>query len=158
LESGEVRRLGSVKANRVDVRVVAATNGDPRQLISQARFRADLYYRLNGITVTLPPLRNRKADILPLANMFIARFSESLGKPPPGLAPSAAETLESYDWPGNIRELRNVMERAVVLCTGDVLEAQDLMLQEAAAAATDSAQSFPDGLNALERKEFRAVQ
>jgi transcriptional regulator with PAS, ATPase and Fis domain len=125
LEAGEVRRLGSVKSKPVDVRVLAATHRDLRALIGDNRFRADVYFRLNGITITLPPLRERKLDITPLARAFGARAAAAMNKEAPELTADAVGFLEGYAWPGNVRELRNVIERAVLL-GGAVLSRVDL--------------------------------
>ncbi len=127
LESGEVMRLGSVKPKTVDARFVCATNRDLRKLIAQGKFRPDLFFRINGIAITLPPLRRRPTDVLPLARFFIQR---AVKQSTPTLTPAAARALEEHDWPGNVRELRNVIERAVVLCGGGELDLQHLMLEE----------------------------
>ena len=115
LESKEVVRVGSVRPRRIDVRVVSATHRDLPELITEGRFREDLYYRLNGISVIVPPLRERVADISPLARHFAARFARK-GTKPLELAEDAVAALEAQTWPGNVRELRNVVERAVALC------------------------------------------
>jgi transcriptional regulator with GAF, ATPase, and Fis domain len=130
LESGEVMRLGSSTTRKVDVRFLSAANRDLRTLVAEGRFRADLFYRLNGITMTLPPLRKRPEDVLPLAEVFLGRAARKLGKPPPRLGGEARRALEAHPWPGNVRELRNVIERAVVLCRGEVLEPGHLLLHE----------------------------
>ena len=130
LESGEVMRLGSSSTRKVDVRFLSAANRDLRKLVASGGFRADLFFRLNGITMTLPPLRNRPDDVLPLAEVFLERAARKLRKPPPGLGDEAREALARHPWPGNVRELRNVIERAVVLCRGEVLKLEHLLLQE----------------------------
>jgi DNA-binding NtrC family response regulator len=114
----------------VDVRFLSAANRDLRKLVASGGFRADLFFRLNGITMTLPPLRKRPDDVLPLAEVFLERVARKLGKPPPRLGDEARKALEAHPWPGNVRELRNVVERAVVLCQGEVLRAEDLLLHE----------------------------
>ncbi|HEY1906728.1 MAG TPA: sigma 54-interacting transcriptional regulator [Myxococcaceae bacterium] len=130
LESGEVMRLGSSTTRKVDVRFLSAANRDLRKLVAAGKFRADLFFRLNGITMTLPPLRKRPEDVLPLAEVFLERAARKLGRPPPRLGEEARRALEAHPWPGNVRELRNVIERAVVLCQGDVLQLEDLLLHE----------------------------
>ncbi len=130
LESGEVMRLGSSSTRKVDVRFLSAANRDLRKLVASGGFRANLFFRLNGITMTLPPLRKRPDDVLPLAEVFLERVARKLGKPPPRLGDEATKALEAHPWPGNVRELRNVVERAVVLCQGEVLRAEDLLLHE----------------------------
>jgi DNA-binding NtrC family response regulator len=103
---------------QVDVRVIAATNIDLRQAVKEGRFREDLYYRLNVITLELPPLRNRKEDIPLLVNFFLKKFSDENEKAQRIMSPEALRPLMDYNWPGNVRELENVMERAVVLSLG----------------------------------------
>lgn len=112
IEYGEITRLGSVTPRRVDVRYVAATNRDIQQLIGEQRFRSDLFFRLNGFSVTLPPLRKRPKEIIPLARLFLQRAAQGR---PFVIAPEAEQTLLSYGWPGNVRELKSVVERALVL-------------------------------------------
>jgi transcriptional regulator with PAS, ATPase and Fis domain len=112
IERGEVIRLGSVQPRRVDVRYVAATNRDLQQLIAENRFRSDLFFRLNGFTVTLPPLRKRRKEVAPLARFFLDRAAAGRQYM---LTPHAEAALEAYAWPGNVRELKNVVERALVL-------------------------------------------
>jgi transcriptional regulator with GAF, ATPase, and Fis domain len=115
LESGEVLRLGSVRPTRVDVRFVSATNRELTEEIAAGRFRADLYFRLNGIAVTVPPLRARPADVAALADHFVTEACSRLGKPRYTLDATAHATLGGHAWPGNVRELRNVANRVVVL-------------------------------------------
>ncbi len=116
LENGEVLRLGSRKPLRVDVRFVAATNRDPRAMIAEGTFRADLFFRLNGMTITVPPLRARPEEIAPLARRFLDAAGARLGRPGLAVDPAALATLTAYAWPGNVRELRNVLERAATFC------------------------------------------
>ncbi len=112
LESREIMRVGSVETRAIDVRLVAATNRDLPSFVAAGGFRSDLYFRLNGITIRVPPLRERRAEILPLAQLFLAQASQGH---PAAFTPAALAKLESHAWPGNVRELRNVVERAVVL-------------------------------------------
>ena len=112
LESREIMRVGSVETRAIDVRLVAATNRDLPSVVAAGGFRSDLYFRLNGITIRIPPLRERRAEILPLAQLFLAQASQGR---PAAFTPAALAKLESHAWPGNVRELRNVIERAVVL-------------------------------------------
>ena len=118
LEDRTVRRVGALKPRAIDVRVVSATNRDLQKDIAQGRFRADLYYRLNGLSFVVPPLRERADEIAMLSAHFITNAATVLGKPVPKLGGEALACLESYAWPGNIRELRNVIERAVLLSRG----------------------------------------
>ncbi|WP_374341772.1 sigma-54 interaction domain-containing protein [Methyloversatilis sp.] len=122
LQEQEFERVGGQDTVRVDVRIVAATNRDLKHMVDEGRFRADLYYRINVFPVTLPPLRERREDIPSLAAHFLKKFSLTHGKQVTGVSASALEHLQSWDWPGNIRELQNVIERAVILCQGEVLE------------------------------------
>jgi transcriptional regulator with GAF, ATPase, and Fis domain len=130
LETGQVMRLGSVQPAVVDVRFVAATNRDLRHLITEGRFRPDLYFRLNGISITLPPLRQRRADLGPLAAHFASRAARSMGRSSPRLTDEALAAFERYEWPGNVRELRNIVERAVVMSRGEHLGLDDLIVAE----------------------------
>ena len=121
LQEREFERLGSTQTVRVNVRVVAATNQDLAQLVANKMFRADLFYRLNVIPLHLPPLRERVEDILPLTEFFVARFSARLNKPIDVIPDEVIEVLNARAWPGNIRELQNVIERAVLFSPGSVL-------------------------------------
>lgn len=126
LQESEFERVGGVKTIRVDVRVVAATNSDLKREIAQGTFRDDLYYRLNVVPIALPPLRDRGGDIPLLVRHFIAKFNARLKKSVQGITPEAAARLEAYSWPGNIRELENVIERAVLFCDAEELRPMDL--------------------------------
>jgi len=121
LQEREFERLGSGQTVRVNVRVVAATNQDLEQLVSKKLFRADLFYRLNVIPISLPPLRERIQDILPLTEFFVAKFAASLNKPIDLIPDEVVAVLKAHDWPGNIRELQNFIERAVLFSPGSVL-------------------------------------
>jgi DNA-binding NtrC family response regulator len=123
LQEGEIRRVGSNQTKRVDVRVIAASNRDVRQEIEDGHFRQDLFFRLNGVGIHLPPLRNRREDIFPLANSFAARVWKL--NPQATFSTEVLGLLERYEWPGNIRELENAVVRAVALCGGQV-RAEDL--------------------------------
>ena len=125
LQSGEVRRLGATQAATIDVRVLAATNGDLATRIRQGSFREDLFYRLNVIQVTLPPLRDRREDIPALAEHFLARAAAKLGRTL-RLSPAALERVLRYPWPGNVRELENAIERAAILSRSETVEPDDL--------------------------------
>jgi two-component system response regulator HydG len=126
LQEGEIERLGGTGAIKVDCRVVAATNQDLQQRVREGRFRDDLFYRLNVIQVTLPPLRDRIEDIPLLADHFIARYAAKNGKSIRGFTRPALDALEAYPWPGNVRELEHAVERAVVLSRGDEIDPDDL--------------------------------
>jgi two-component system, NtrC family, response regulator HydG len=126
LQNGEIRRIGAASNFRVDCRVLAATNKDLYQQVKTKAFREDLFYRLNVITLTLPPLRDRKEDISLLAYHFLKKFAEKTGKKVARITMDTQQTLEEYRWPGNVRELENVIERAVVLTEGDAVTAREL--------------------------------
>jgi transcriptional regulator with GAF, ATPase, and Fis domain len=128
LEERRFRRVGGTKEISVDVRVIAATNRDIDEAIEAGEFRRDLMYRLNVVTLYLPPLRARGNDIKLLTQHFVARFASEFKKPIQGISDEAYEKLLSYDWPGNVREMRNVIERAVLLSRSDVLEPDDILL------------------------------
>ena len=121
LQEREFERLGSAQTVRVNVRVVAATNQDLGQLVSKKLFRADLFYRLNVIPICLPPLRERVQDILPLTEFFVAKFAARLNKPIDLIPDEVLAVLQAHDWPGNIRELQNFIERAVLFSPGSAL-------------------------------------
>ncbi|MBL8921543.1 MAG: sigma-54-dependent Fis family transcriptional regulator [Myxococcaceae bacterium] len=126
LQQKEFERVGGTQTLKVDVRVVAATNRDLGAEVKAGKFREDLYYRLNVVSVTLPPLRKRKSDVPSLVSHFIEKYNEAHGKNVKGLAPGTLNALLSYDWPGNVRELSNVIERAVVLARENELTSDDL--------------------------------
>lgn len=116
LQEGEVRPIGSVESRKVDVRLVAATHRDLGKLSREGKFREDLYFRINVVQLKLPPLRERGKDILALAETFVQRYCAELKKPPLVLSPEAIQAITTYTWPGNIRELENAIQRAVILC------------------------------------------
>jgi two-component system response regulator AtoC len=126
LQDGRIERLGSNVSVEFDVRVVAATNRDPMAAVRDQRLREDLYYRLNVVSVALPPLRDRREDIVPLAEHFLSMQAHRMGRTVPTLGASARAALVAHRWPGNVRELENAMERALVLGTRAVIEAGDL--------------------------------
>ncbi|HLU67100.1 MAG TPA: sigma-54 dependent transcriptional regulator [Kofleriaceae bacterium] len=127
LQEQEIRPLGATGTQKVDVRVVAATNRDLEEMMAEGRFREDLYYRLNVIEVSLPPLRQRPDDIVPLAEHLLAQAAAKHALPRPvRLSAAAQKTLMAYHWPGNVRELGNVLERGLALCEGDEIRVEDL--------------------------------
>jgi DNA-binding NtrC family response regulator len=136
LETRLVTRVGGLKPKPIDVRFVAATNRNLEEEVAAGRFRRDLYFRLNGMTLHIPPLRARRGEIAPLANIFLEQYSTPLGRPAPLLSAEAKEMLETYVWPGNVRELRNMMERAVLLATGNEILPEHLMLDTMSASAS----------------------
>lgn len=126
LQEREVRPLGSDRAHAIDVRILAATNKDLQEQVSRGAFREDLYYRLNVISMRIPPLRERPDDIVPLAEFFLQKYGKMAGRPPLRIDPSAANRLLRDRWSGNVRELENAMQRAVALAPDDTLRAEDL--------------------------------
>src|SRR6476620_11509227 len=136
LQEHEFERLGGTRTLRVDVRLIAATNRDLSAMVQSGLFREDLYYRLNVVSIEMPPLRERKDDIVPIANAFIQRFSGELKKKIEGLDAEAQKLLMRYNWPGNIRELENTIERAMLLAEGRAIAAEDLRLGDAPTASS----------------------
>ncbi len=128
LQEREFQRLGGTRVLKTDARIVAATNRDLRKAMERGQFREDLYYRLNVFAIHLPPLRERRDDVLPLTEAFIQEIGRSIGRPPAGVSREAREALLDYHWPGNVRELRNILERAAILCDGGLITAQHLAL------------------------------
>jgi DNA-binding NtrC family response regulator len=159
LEEKRVTPVGGVRPRAVDVRVVSASNRDLAKEIAAGRFRADLYYRLSGATLTVPPLRERRREIAPLAERFMrAMGARTRRGPAPRLAAAALAALEAYPWPGNVRELRNVIERAVLVCPGEVIE-PDHLPQEIAGARAAPPPPAPAELEAIadERERIRVA-
>jgi DNA-binding NtrC family response regulator len=136
LQEHEFERLGGTRTIKVDVRLIAATNRDLTKMVEAGTFREDLYYRLNVVTIEMPPLRERKEDVEDLANFFIQRFSGELKKKIEGLEPDALKLLMRYHWPGNIRELENAIERAMLLADGSHIAADDLRLGDSGSVGT----------------------
>jgi len=130
LESREVTRVGGLRSRSIDVRFVCATNRDLLALVRSGAFRQDLYFRLSGINLVIPPLRGRRAEIAPIARAFIVEACHEAGRSPVSITDQAMKLLEAHDWPGNIRELRNVIERAVTLCTGTVIDVHHIPPRE----------------------------
>jgi transcriptional regulator with PAS, ATPase and Fis domain len=145
LQEGEIRRVGGTEAVRVDVRVVAATNRELEDEVKAGRFREDLYFRINVVTVRLPPLRERPSDIALLVDHFLAKYAARERRADAGLAPEAMLALERYPWPGNVRELENVIERALALSKDGVVLSSDLPPELSDAAATPGSAAPGDG-------------
>ena len=165
LQEREFERLGGTKTIKVDVRVVAATNQDLRAALEQGTFREDLYYRLNVVPISIPPLRAHKQDIPYLVDHFIQRFAESSGKPIEGITPEAMKLLVDFHWPGNVRELENIIERAVVMTAGPRIEAGDIRLDVAPQGGLGNSQAtgnpatmfLPEGMT-LEQFEDKLIR
>jgi two-component system NtrC family response regulator len=158
LQEKEFERVGSNQTIRSDVRVIAATNRNLEEAIQKGTFREDLYYRLNVVTISLPPLRERKEDIPLLVEHFLKKYNRENKKKVTSLSKEGRDLLRRYDYPGNVRELENIVERAVVLCRGDTLTTQDLPLNlregkaEAALERDRGTQSLPGTLEEIERQ------
>ena len=153
LQDREFERLGSTETIRADLRLVAATNKDLEKAIAAGEFRDDLYYRLNVFAIFVPPLRERKPDVLLLADYFLEKFAREHGKNIKRISTPAIDMLASYHWPGNVRELANAIERAVVVCDSQVIHSHHLppTLQTAEASGTGQSGSLRDTLDRIEK-------
>jgi transcriptional regulator with GAF, ATPase, and Fis domain len=138
LESGEFERLGNPRTVKVNVRIISATNCDLSRVVREGGFREDLYYRLNVFQIIVPPLRERREDILPLVWSFVTELSKRMGKRIESIPQKGVEALQAYPWPGNVRELRNVTERAMILTTGAVLHLDVPKLAQSGADRTET--------------------
>lgn len=155
IQNRKITKVGDSKEIPVDIRLICATNMNLEKLVSDGTFREDLYYRINTVHLQLPPLRERPDDILPLSERFIANFNTKYHRHVKGIAPDAVLTLRKYPWQGNIRELQNVIEKAVILSDGDTLKTADFQLNRA--AMQDAATSAPAPEN-LESAEKQVIQ
>ncbi len=150
-------RVGGTTTIQVDIQVISSTNRDLTQAVRDGRFREDLFFRLNVIPITLPPLRERRSDIGLLAEFFLKKHSHELKRPGLSFSPTALEVLEQYDWPGNVRELENLLERAVVLASGDQIHAEDLALPASTVSAGGPVSTYQAQLDAAEKEMLRQV-
>jgi len=159
LESREIRRVGGQRTHRIEVRVIAATHGDLRSAITRGEFREDLFYRLNVVALTLPPLRERLQDVEQLAEVFLERLAATYALPVPPLTPALRAALHAHPWPGNVRELRNTMERGLVLSPRGSLDADALFASDAPAAALPGSGGlpFPADIDTINRAAARAM-
>jgi DNA-binding NtrC family response regulator len=162
LQEREFERLGGTKTLKVDVRVVAATNQDLRAALEQGTFREDLFYRLNVVPISIPPLRDHKEDIPYLTDYFIERFARDAGKPITEITAAAQKVLMEFHWPGNVRELENIIERAVALTNASVLDVGDIRLDlspsKTAVPTVASAVAFPPAGQTLEQFEDEIIK
>ena len=156
LEEREFQRLGGTRVLKTDARIIAATNRDLPKAIERGQFREDLYYRLNVFAMHLPPLRDRRDDILPLSDAFVAEIGRSIGRPPAGISREARQALLGYHWPGNVRELRNILERAAILCDGGLIAAEHLALRPPSTPI--AAPRPPDASDKLETVERAMIE
>ena len=159
IENKAFRRVGGHRDLEVDVRIVAATNRDLEGQVRSGVFREDLYFRLNVFPILLPPLRERREDILPLAEHFLAEFSRDFKRPSRGFSEDVKRRMIAYDWPGNVREVRNAIERAMILCEGDILDFLDIPVREGTPepAAPAGAPAAPEGVGAGAGEEAAEV-
>ncbi|HKX12645.1 MAG TPA: sigma 54-interacting transcriptional regulator, partial [bacterium] len=156
LQEGELRRLGSNRAVKVDVRVISATNKDLKEMVRNGKFREDLYFRLNGIRVQLPPLRERREDIPPLVRRFLKKSAEESGREELGISEAALGLLSAFDWPGNIRELENTVRNAVLFAEGDTITSETLGFKpELKEGRAEKESSAAAGAEALEQPPER---
>lgn len=154
LQEEEFERVGGTKTIKVDVRVIATTNVDPKEAVEKGKLREDLYYRLNVIPIYLPPLRERKEDIPLLVEHFLKKYTPRLGKEIKGVSPECLEAMKEYCWPGNVRELENVIQRAIVISEKEYLEPEDLFLNKVARSSS----FFSLENMTLEEMEKRLIQ
>jgi len=158
LEQRQVTPVGSDTPELIDVRVISATNAPAARLRDESRFRPDLLFRLNTVEITLPPLRDRRDDILPIAEHYLAVYSRKYADSPKSFSAQAADAMRSYDWPGNVRALRHAVERAVILAPHDVVEPQDLQLDyQVQVAKPGGARTEPTVLK-LDEMEKNTIQ
>lgn len=154
LQDQEVRPVGGKAAYKTNCRIVAATNRRPEEAIRDGKLREDLFYRISAISVYLPPLRERREDIMPLANSFLKRFASQANRVIKGFTPSGIERLTGFEWPGNVRQLQNEVQRAVLLCEGDEVDAADLSVTK---VRTSGEESFDTNFTLLEGVERNAI-
>jgi DNA-binding NtrC family response regulator len=150
LQEREIRRVGGTRPIKIDVRVVAATNRDLRAMVADGRFRDDLYYRINVLSVDVPPLRERREDIPVLINYFLKKHTRNTSRLVRGLTPETKHMLQDYSWPGNVRQLESAIERAILLCEGDLITVEDLPLevrQESRPVAEGAFKLPPEGIS-----------
>src|SRR5205807_2122251 len=151
LQDQEVRPVGGKVSYKTNCRIVAATNRKPDDAIKDGKLREDLFYRISAISVHLPPLRERREDVMPLANAFLKRFASQANRPLKGFNSAAVERLTAFDWPGNIRQLQNEVQRAVLLSEGEEVDATDLSITKARSASDESQDTNFTLLEGVER-------
>jgi Nif-specific regulatory protein len=154
LQEREFERVGGTRSIAADIRIIAATNRDLADCVRSGKFRQDLFYRLNVVAITMPPLRDRREDIPVLADYFAAKFMKRCGRPLAGISPEAKRLLVSYDWPGNVRELENAIERAVVLGASSRIMPEDLpeSILESEPVSSDALLPYHEAVNAAKRQ------
>jgi transcriptional regulator with PAS, ATPase and Fis domain len=157
LQNRSITRVGDTKAIPIDIRLICATNKDLEKMVRSGEFREDLYYRINTMHLHLPALRERTDEIIPLAGMFITKYAERYRRTVTGLTPEAQDILKGHYWSGNIRELQNCIEKAVILSDGDTISASDIELTQTRTAREDAAISGNETLEEAEEKAIRAA-
>ena len=153
LQDKEIRPIGGKNSYKVDVRIIAATNRRVDEAIQSGKLREDLYYRISTVTISVPPLRDRKEEIIPLANLFLKRFSAQAGRTFQGFTREAQELLVSYNWPGNVRQLQNEIQRAVLIAEGPLIDSKDLLTGVTMSLRTEQ----PTGLTLMQTIERNAI-
>jgi DNA-binding NtrC family response regulator len=154
LQDQEVRPVGGKTAYKTNCRIIAATNRRPEEAIKDGKLREDLFYRISAISVYLPPLRERREDIMPLANSFLKRFASQANRVLKGFTPAGIERLTGFEWPGNVRQLQNEVQRAVLLCEGDEVDSTDLSITK---VRTSGEESIDTNFTLLEGVERNAI-
>jgi two-component system NtrC family response regulator len=161
LQDHEFQRIGGNQTLHSDVRIISATNKDLEKKVKEGDFRDDLYYRLNVVAISIPPLRERKEDLSPLMDHFLSKFSVEDGKDIRGISPEARDLLLKYDYPGNARELENIIERAVVVTRNNVISTRDLPFEKAAAMDSDAGKTvgatLKESIEVLEKRMITAA-
>jgi transcriptional regulator with GAF, ATPase, and Fis domain len=157
LQERQFERVGGHQTITIDVRVIAATNRDLEDAIASGAFRSDLYYRLNVFPIANPPLRERKEDIAMLVEYFVDRYANKTGKKIRSIKKASVDQLVSYPWPGNIRELQNVIERSVILCETDIFSVDESWLSSKAVSAPSTKQPFAQKIDSQEREMIEAA-
>jgi len=151
LQDQEVRPVGGKTSYKTNCRLIASTNRKPEEAIRDGKLREDLFYRISTVSVHLPPLRDRREDIPPLANAFLKRFAAQANRVIRGFTPAALDRLTAFDWPGNVRQLQNEVQRAVLLCEGDMVDAADLSVTSVKVAASEGTDTSFTLLEGVER-------
>jgi len=157
LQNRSITRVGSTKAIPINIRLISATNADINKMIADGEFREDLFYRMNTVQIELPPLRERLDEIEPLAKLFIGQYAQKYHRSVSGISPKALELLKQCTWPGNIRELQNCIERAVIMCEKENLEPEDLQINPAEIRREAPTTAVDETLDAAEERAIRAA-
>jgi transcriptional regulator with PAS, ATPase and Fis domain len=156
LQEKEVRPVGGRTSFKTDCRIIAATNRQVEEAIKDGKLREDLYYRISAISIHLPPLRDRRDDILPLARAFLKRFAAQADRVISDFDPNASDRLRKYDWPGNVRQLQNEIQRTVLMCEGQIVESTDLSIGESR-SDSDAGDQNLTLMEAMERNKILEV-